>query len=331
MQIMKSKLAHLAGLLLLTLNPVVWAAEPATAPSVGARRILAADSFTHVIALVQCDPAGKISQVLWRRPVGDVHDLELLPNGNILFEDGFTHILEVTPGMNGTADKVVWDYDAAKMNDNGKPVQVHAFQRLKDGLTMISESGRARIIEVDQSGKIVHQIPLHVDHPNTHSDTRLVRKLENGHYLVCHEVDGAVREYDQEGKVVWDYPVPLFNRPEAGGHGPEAFGNHVFGAMRLDNGNTLIATGNGHSLLEVTPDKRIVWSLTQNELPGIQLAWVTTLQRRANGNIIFGNCHATEANPQIIEITPDKKVVWTFKDFHLFGNALSNSVVLDAE
>ncbi len=289
------------------------------------RRVLAADASTRLIAILDAD--GKI---LWQRKIGDIHDLHLLPDGHILFQDGWTHLLEVVPGIDGAEDKIVWEYDAAKMNGNeGKPVQVHAFQRLKDGTTMIAESGPARIIEVDVAGKLVHEIHLKVEHPSTHSDTRLARKLDNGHYLVCHESDGVVREYDADGKVVWDYPVPLFDHPRAGGHGPEAFGNSVFGALRLPSGNTLIATGNGHSVLEVTPEKQIVWSLHQNDLPGITLAWVTTIQVEPNGDIIFGNCHATEKNPQIIEVTRDKKVVWTFKDFKNFGNALSNSLVVE--
>lgn len=286
--------------------------------------ILAADSSTHRIAVVTAD-----GKVLWQRRVADIHDLHLLPNGNILFQDSLTHLLEVTPGANGAADKIVWEYDAAKMNrEDGKKVQVHSFQRLADGTTMIAESGPGRIIEVGRDGKIVRQFALKLNHPSSHSDTRLVRKLDNGHYLVSHENDGTVREYDDEGKVVWEYEIPMFGRKPAGGHGPEAFGNHTFSALRLANGNTLIATGNGHSILEVTPGKQIVWSLTQDELPGIQLAWVTTLQMLPNGHIVFGNCHATEKNPQIIEVDRDKHVIWTFKDFTTFGNALSNSEIL---
>jgi outer membrane protein assembly factor BamB len=286
--------------------------------------ILAADSSTHRIAVVKAD-----GTVLWQRKVGDIHDLQLLPNGNILFQDSLTHLLEVTPGTDGQPDKVVWEYDASKMNGNeGKKLQVHSFQRLPDGNTMIAESGIGRIIEVDHDGKMVHEIKLKLDHPSLHSDTRLARKLENGHYLVSQEMDGAVKEYDADGNLVWDYPIPLFDKKPAPGHGPEAYGNHTFSALRLANGNTLIATGNGHSILEVTPDKKIVWSVTQDELPGIQLAWVTTLQLMPNGHIVFGNCHATEKNPQIIEIDKDKHVLWTYTDFKTFGNALSNSLIL---
>jgi hypothetical protein len=93
-------------------------------------------------------------------------------------------------------------------------------------------------------------------------------------------------------------------------------------------GNTLISTGNGHSVIEVTPQHDVVWSLKQDELPGIKLAWVTTLQVLTSGNIVLGNCHAGPANPQVIEVTRDKRVVWSFHDFKRFGDATSNSQVL---
>jgi hypothetical protein len=159
----------------------------------------------------------------------------------------------------------------------------------------------------------------------------MVRKLANGHYLVCHEIDGKVREYDPSGKVVWTYKLDLAGRPRSPGHGPEGHGTEVFGAVRLPSGNTLIACGNGNRVIEVTPEGKTVWELKQDELPGIKLAWVTTLEVKENGNIIFGNCHAGPDNPQLIEVTRDKKVVWTFKDFKTFGNALAATQVLGIE
>ena len=82
-----------------------------------------------------------------------------------------------------------------------------------------------RIVEVDRSGKIVKEVPLVVKKPDPHHDTRMVRKLENGHYLVCHENDGCVREYDAGGKVVWEYRDPYLS--------------HCFAP--LANGNVLVA------------------------------------------------------------------------------------------
>lgn len=285
------------------------------------RRVLAADYSTKRIAIL--GPDGNIE---WQYRIDNIHDLHRLPNGNLLFQRSFTQLVEVDP----RTDRVVWSYDAGRMNGNeGRRVEVHAFQRLKDDTTMVVESGPARILEVDREGRVRKELKLKVDHPDAHSDTRLARKLENGHYLVCHERDGAVREYDGAGKVVWEYAVPLFDRAPRGGHGPEAWGNQCFAAVRLPGGNTLVTTGNGHSVLEVTPGKEIVWSLHQKDLPGITLAWVTTLQVLKNGNMVVGNCHAGPEHPQIVEVTRDKKVVWTFKDFRNFGNALSNSWVID--
>lgn len=284
------------------------------------RRIIVADDSKGRLAIVA--PDGSLQ---WEVKVGPIHDASVLADGNILYQASWTKLVEMTPDK-----KTVWEYDASKMNGNeGKRVEVHAFQRLKDGLTMIAESGAARIIEVDKQGVLHREIKLKVNHPNAHSDTRLVRKLANGHYLVAHESDGAVREYDGQGKVVWDYEVPLFGKSPRGGHGPEAFGNAVFSAVRLANGNTLIGGGNGHCVLEVTPQREIVWKLEQNDLAGITLAWVTRVERLSNGNTLVGNCHAGPDNPQFIEVTKDKKVVWSFKDFQNFGNSTPVQAVLD--
>ncbi len=267
-------------------------------------------------------------QVEWDMPWGGIHDVHVLVNGHIMVQQGAAKVAEIDP----QTKKVVWSYDSAVMNGNkGKPVEVHAFQPLDGDKVMIAESGIGRILEIDRDGKILHEIKLKLKHPSTHSDTRLVRKLADGHYLVCHEADGAVREYDAKGTVVWEYEVPLFDQAPRGGHGPEAWGNHVFAALRLKNGNTLIASGNGHSILEVTPEKKIVWQVNQKDLPNIQLAWVTTLEVLANGNYVVGNCHAGKGQPLLVEIEPaTKKVVWTFDQFERWGNSVSNTQLLDA-
>ena len=237
------------------------------------------------------------------------HDVHLLPNGNILFHDTWTKTQEIT-----LRKKVVWSYESAQMNGNaGKRVDVHAFARLKNGNTMIVESSVGRVIEVDQAGKLAHQFPLK---PGGTQSTRWARHTATGTLLACSERPGVVTEYDRTGKVVWDY---LIN-------------TRVYGAIRLKNGNTLIASGSGKSVVEVTPEKKVVWEI-KDQVPGtdISLGWMTCLQELPNGNRIIGNCHAGDKNPQIFEITKDKKVVWQWDQWDLVGNGLACWQVLSDE
>ena len=266
-------------------------------------------------------------RIEWQMRWGGIHDLHVLENGNLMVQQVANKVVEIDVAKK----EIVWTYDAATSNGNqSKAVEVHAFQPLGEGRVMIAESGPGRIIEVDRSGKLLHEIKLRIAHPHPHTDTRLARKLENGNYLVCHEGDGAVREYDAQGRVVWEYSVPLFGKTPKEGHGPEAFGNKCFAALRLANGNTLVSTGNGHSVLEVTSQKEIVWQIHQRDLPGITLAWVTTLEVLPNGNYVIGNCHAGAGQPLVIELDPKTKtVVWALDQFDTFGNSMSNFKVIE--
>jgi hypothetical protein len=294
--------------------PVIAADSPIT------HRILGADKG-HV-AIVE--PDGRVS---WEYACkGTPHDLTLLENGNVLFINADSEVVEVSP-----AKEVVWRYKPQPTSADVKKIEVHAAQRLADGKTLVAETGNRRLVEVDQKGEIVRIVPLTIDKPHPHRDTRLARKLPSGNYLVCHEGDSKVREYDPSGKVGWTYELDLAGRPRSPGHGVEGHGAEVYGAFRLPNGNTLIACGNGNRVIEVNPAGKTVWSVEQNELPGIQLAWVTTLHSLPNGNVIFGSCHAGETNPQVVEVTRDKKVVWTFKNFETFGNSLAAVHVIDAK
>jgi len=290
------------------------AAEPV------AHRVLAADRGKGHIAILGTD--GKVEWEMENKH--DVHDLHLLPNGNILTHTTSTNVVEIDP----KTKEIIWKYVAKPKDGYKGRIEIHAFQRLDDGNTMVAESGNTRIVEVDKAGEIVKEIPLKVKQPNADRDTRMVRKLASGNYLVCHEGEGSVCEYDGDGKVVWSYTLGLGDRKRSDGHGPEGHGVEVYGAIRLANGNTLIGGGNNNRVLEVDPKGKIVWQIDQKDLPGITLAWVTTVRELPNGNIVFGNCHAGPDNPQLIEVTKEKKVVWTMKDHKNFGNDTASAVIL---
>ncbi|MGI9470438.1 MAG: hypothetical protein ACR2NZ_02820, partial [Rubripirellula sp.] len=109
------------------------------------RLVLVGASYgKNVLAICESD-----GNVLWKHDTAGPqkghaghHDVHLLPNGNILFHDSWTKTQEITLGK-----EVVWEYDSATMNGNeGKRVDVHAFDRLSNGETVIVESRVGRII-----------------------------------------------------------------------------------------------------------------------------------------------------------------------------------------
>lgn len=292
------------------------------------RRILAADASVGRVALLREIAIGR-PELLWQRSIEALHDLQWLGDtsdghGRVLIQDSWTRVLEIDTA----SDRVLWSYDALEHGPG--PVEIHSFRRLEDGTTMIAESGRGRLLLVDAAGEVLHRIPLELSAPHPHHDTRLVRPTPAGTFLVAHERDGVVREYDRDGAVIWSYDVPLFDRERAAGHGHEAHGDQVFCALRLADGDTLVATGNGSSLLRVRPNGSLRWHLGQEDLGGVRLAWTTTVQVLSSGNLVLGNCHAGPEQPQLVEITPEGELVWSFSDHALFGDSLSNAEVVEA-
>ena len=148
---------------------------------------------------------------------------------------------------------------------------------------------------------------------------RNARRLPNGNFLVCHYGGGVVREYDPRGKAVREIPAP---------GGPHS-------AIRLPDGNTLIASadggGNPARVFEVDANGKTVWEVKADELPGIGLKFMAGLERLPNGNTVMSNWlgHNNFGKaPHLIEITRDKKVVWTFAD-HVTMRTISSVQLLD--
>ncbi len=98
------------------------------------------------VALV--DAAGRVE---WEYASGfDGHDVWLLPGGNVLCAAGPARVVEVSPSQ-----RVVWSYVSKPKAGYAGRVEVHAFQPLGGGVTLIAESGNRRLIEIDRAGKIL--------------------------------------------------------------------------------------------------------------------------------------------------------------------------------
>jgi hypothetical protein len=238
--------------------------------------------------LVEIDGDGKIA---WEHKLPALsvmfHPLE---NGNVVVaHSGMpTGVREIDRKGN-----VVWHYPS-------KAAEVLGFERLPGGNVLLAEQGPCQAVQVDREGKIVSTVPLKTSEQAPHRQVRRIHRLANGHILAAHEGEAVVREYDAKGNPVWEY----------GGV------ENVFEAIRLPSGNTLIGCGTQKRIIEVTPEKKIVWEFKSDDAPELNLTWITSLQVLPSGNYVVANFLRGQEGKgaHAFEVTREKKVVWTYAD-----------------
>ncbi len=288
-----------AVVLILALNvPHAWAEGPVK------HRIMFAEYGKGPNRLVEVSPDGKLT---WEYRFPSIAVIfQVLPNGSIVYAYGGkpTGVQEIN-----REGKVVWNYES-------KCPQVLGCERLANGNTLVAEQGPCQVVEVSPKGEVVHITPLTTSEKPFHRQVRNVHKLADGHILAAHEGEGVIREYAPDGTVVWEYP------------GVENAGE----AVRLANGNTLIACGTQRRFLEVTPDKKIAWELKAEDVPEVNLTWSSSIQVLKNGHLVLGNFLRGQEGKgaHAFEVTRDKKIVWKFAD-HQMVKSLTTVRVLDDE
>jgi hypothetical protein len=186
----------------------------------------------------------------------------------------------------------------------GTQAEVNSAQAVEGDHIVTTEAGpKPRLLEIDRAGKTVVEFPLQCQSANAHMETRMSRKLPSGNYLVPHLLDKAVREYTPEGKVVAEFKTP--EDPT------EAW---PFTAIRLPNDNTLIACTHGNLVIEVDKNGKEIWRLANADLPSPLLKDPCGVQRLTNGNTVITSYGAAKPDEiKMLEVTPDKKLVWTYK------------------
>ncbi|MDX9867617.1 MAG: alpha/beta fold hydrolase [Kiritimatiellia bacterium] len=268
----------------------VMAVIAADTPYMKGKRFAAGDYTGGRVCIVEAD--GKIS---WEQKAPSCDDLWILPGGSILFNTGHG-VKEVA--MDG---KVLFEYQSVS--------EIYAVQRLANGNTFVGECSSGRLLELAPDGKTVKSLSLLPEgQKGGHSFMRNARVLKNGNYLVTLCGQKTVAEYAPDGKEAWTFKVP---------------GGVPHSVQRLANGNTLIACGDRGEpgLLEVSPGGEIVWKVDNSDLPGRPLKFLTGFQKLPNGNVLISNWlgHGKFGTaPHLLEITPEKKVVWTYADHRAF-------------
>jgi hypothetical protein len=250
---------------------------------------------------------GKVAWSYTNPLKGELGDCTMLSNGNIVFSRQFG-ASEITQ-----AKKIVWNYD-------GPPgTEIHTAYPIDDRRVLVMQNGNpAKLLVINKgNSEIEKELVLATRVPTgTHGQFRHIRMTVDGTFLVAHMDLGKVVEYDAEGKEIWSVAAPS-----------------AWAAVRLKNGHTLIS-GNQHGYVrEVNSAGETVWEINKDDLPGIPLHTVQEVSRLANGNTLINNW--VENVPQsdwptvvqLIEVTPDKKVVWALRDWTTLGPASSTQLL----
>ena len=255
-------------------------------------------------------------KVIWTYSTGtsyEYDDVWMLSNGNILFSR-MEYAEEITPDK-----KVVWRYDC-NPSRGVNHTEVHTCQPIGLDKVMLVVNGlppKLKIINIKSGAvEVDHDLPCSqpTNPDSIHGQYRRARVTAQGTYLLAVFGLGYVAEYDRDFNEIWRYTI-----------------KSPWAAIRLKNGNTLITDEADSLTREVNSRGETIWEFNaKTDLPP-EYQFTSPPQsatRLANGNTIFTSRGSNAQGPQLIEVTPDKKVVWVLQDWKTF-NGITAVQILD--
>lgn len=200
--------------------------------------------------------------------------------------------------------EIVWQYTGLGTagSENTALDRPHYAKRLRNGNTLITDTGHHRVIEVTPQGTMAWQFgqrgklgngPKHLANP------RSAERLTNGHTLIADQSNKRVIEVSMAGEIVWSYEGST-QRLQAPTY-----------ATMLTNGNLLIVDWGGHIVYEVTNKGKVVWSYGQFGASGADkglLFHPEYAYRLPSGNTMI----ADTQNHRVIEVSPAGEVAWQY-------------------
>ena len=256
----------------------------------------------------------KDGKVIWTYATGprpEFDDIWMLSNGNILFSR-MEYVAVITPDK-----KVLWRYDC-NLSKDSKHTEIHACQPIGVDKVMFVENGlppRLKVINIKTGAtEVDHELPYE-EARGIHGQFRRARVTAQGTYLVSFLGLNRVVEYDKDFNEIWRYDIA-----------------QPWAAIRLKNGNTLITDEKDSLTREVNAKGETIWEFNcLKDLPAEYqfTSAPQTCTRLANGNTIFTSRGKSGEGPQLIEVTPDKKVVWVLQDWKTLGDATAVQILND--
>jgi hypothetical protein len=249
-------------------------------------------------------------RILWTYSTGkgwEYDDAWVLSNGNVLFLR-MSYAEEVTPKK-----EVLWHLDAPR------DTEIHTLQPIGLDRVLLVENGlppHLLVLNIKTgAAEVDHVLPARslTDKGTIHGQFRRVRMTAQGTYLVPFLSMGKVVEYDRDFREVWSYSI-----------------RSPWAAVRLRNGNTLITDERDELTREVDRSGNTVWELRLSELPAsIGFHGSQSCARLANGNTILCSRGDGGRGSQLVEVTPEKKVVSVMYDWKNFGPATAVQILDD--
>ncbi len=226
----------------------------------------------------------------------ELGDATMLSDGNVVFCRK-TGASEVTPDK-----KIIWNIDAPPK------AEIHSIQPIDLDHVLVTINGNpGKLLLINTTtGKTEKEFTFPVLNPekSPHLQFRRVRETKDGTFLAAHCRDQKVVEYDANFKEIWSYAC-----------------FYPWDAVRLKNGNTLITTDD-NTVREVNKQGETVWKFSPADAPEYKFIIFQEASRLANGNTVICNWCPHNLDPklwpntvQVLEVTPDKKVVWALRQW----------------
>ncbi len=173
--------------------------------------------------------------------------------------------------------------------------ELFSCQPLENGNILLGLLGDAELQEIDSKGNIVNQISIPYE-GDPHNGMRLARKIGNTYYVLQPGIC-KLRKLSFAGEIVTEFDI----HPDA------------FGLVVLPNGHIVYSCMSG--AYELDENGKEIWSLTNEDIPQINIRWLLGVQLLSNGNLVFtnwmGHGHIDEGI-HFFEVNRQKEIVWSF-------------------
>ena len=242
----------------------------------------------------------------WYVKVPPGRDLQLVGNGSVM----------IGTGSGFEERKIATGEKVFELNNFPGTLSAHRLRNGNNLLTGMNWQGKKGVvlIEVDKSGTIVRQIAY-----GRFTYLRLVRETASGTFLVAAE--DTVFEGNANGEVLWKASIKgRMEKP------------HIWQALRLANGNTIVSTGYDAKLQLISPTGKLIDIITGPET--VNPNFYGGFQILSNGNYVVTNWQGHGPNfgnsgIQLLEYSPEGKLVWSWKQDPSKYSSIQGVIVLD--